>query len=579
MRRRLLLLGGVALVVWAVLVIVWVIRLASDLREGNDAARAARNQLGAEEIAEREPLPELRVAAKRLTAARDRASGLVLAPLRLVPVIGRQLRSIEALAGAAAVVAEAGVDGLERAGAVFDDPAGAGRDRVEQVQELRDIVRDVAAALAAVDELGPVEGLLAPLADARNDLAADLVEARASLDDARTGADAALSLVTGPRRYLVLAANNAEMRAGSGMWLQGGALVTGDGDLELEEMVSLSLDADPPDGAVVPERDLADRWGFLDPGDEWRNLMASPRFPESARLAVDMWRAAGRGEVDGVIAVDAIGLQAIVEATGPITVGGRTLDAVGLPQHILHDQYLQFGDIFSEREQNIERRDELALLARSAVDAVDAGDYPASTLIRTLGEAIAGRHLLAWSRDEVEQRGWLAAGMDGELGASSMLVSILSRGGNKLDWFLDVDAELSIERASDGWEVVVEIEIANETPEGEPPYVAGPYPDPAIGLEPGEYRGILAVNVPGAARNSRFDGVRRLAAAGADGATRVVGFQFDLTRGERRVDVLRFHLPEDVRHLVVEPSARVPMIRWHYGSSDWKDSRSSTAKW
>ena len=576
MRRRLLLLGGAALGVWVVLAAVWMIRLALDLQEGNDAARAARVQLGADEIAEQEPLPELRVAAKRLTAARARAGGIVLAPLRLAPIIGRQLRSIEALSGAAAVVARAGVDAVERAAIVFEDPAGAGRDRVEQVRELRDIVREVAADLQTVDDLGPVEGLLAPLADARNDLAADLVEARTSLQDARAGADAALSLITGPRRYLVLAANNAEMRAGSGMWLQGGTLVTGNGDLELEEMVSLPL-TQPPAGAVAPDGDLAARWGFLAPGDEWRNLMVSPRFPQSARLAVDMWRAAGRGEVDGVIAVDAIGLQAIVEATGPVTVAGRMLGAERLPEHILHDQYLRLGDVDAVEDLNAGRRDQLALLARSAVDAIDAGDYPASTLIRTLGEAVAGRHLLAWTTDEVEQRGWLAAGMDGELGPSSMLVSILNRGGNKLDWFLDVEAELSVERDDDGWGVAVEVVLTNKAPEGEPRYVEGPHPD--LEISPGVYRGILAVNVPGAAKNARFDGVDQLAVGGGDGPTRVVGFELDLRRGETRAVVLRFHLPATVRGLVVEPSARVPSIRWRYGSSHWKDSRSSTANW
>src|SRR5688500_10360883 len=102
MRRRLLLLGGLALVFWIVLAVVWMLRLASDLREGNDAARAARDQLGADQIAEQEPLPELRVAAKRLAAAHDRAGGFVLAPLRVLPVIGRQLRSVDALSGAAA---------------------------------------------------------------------------------------------------------------------------------------------------------------------------------------------------------------------------------------------------------------------------------------------------------------------------------------------------------------------------------------------------------------------------------------------------------------------------------------------
>jgi hypothetical protein len=578
MRRRLLLLAVGALVVWGVVAALWVFRVASDLQEGRDAASEARDHLGAEEIADRVPLGDLRRARVRFAAAHDRADGLVLAPLRVFPVIGRQLASVRALSGAAEVVARAGVDAIVRAGKVFDDPAGAGSARVAQVRELSSVVDDVADRLTGIDDLGPRNALLAPLADARNDLAADLADARRSIVDAQAGAHAALSLVTGPRRYLVLAANSAEMRAGSGMWLQGGALVTEDGKLDLEDMVSLHLDADPPDGAVAATGDLASRWGFLEPGDEWRNLMASPDFPASAELATRMWKAAGRGDVDGVIAVDALGLAAIVEATGPVEVDGTSYDADAIPEQVLHDQYLQFGDISSQSGRgNAERREALAGIAKAAVHAIDAGDYPASKLIRTLGDAIRGRHLLAWTRDDVEQAGWTAAGMDGTLQPDSLLVSILNRGGNKLDWFLDVRSDLHVERAPDGWDVSVDLTLTNRAPAGDPAYIQGPYP--GLGLDAGTYRGILAVNVPGTAHDSRFEGVDDLAVAGPDGPTRVVGFQLELRRNETRTVVLRFRLPVGADHLVVEPSARVPGITWHFGARSWKDSASRAAKW
>jgi hypothetical protein len=576
MRRRLLLVAGLLVIAWAVLAGFWLFRTASDLKVGNDAASAARDHLDAEQVADGVPLADLRTAHVRFAAAHDRASGLVLAPLRFMPVIGRQLRSVRALSGAAEQVAAAGADAVERAGVVFAHPAASGPDRVTQVRELREIVDDVAGHLDSIEDLGPVDGLLAPLADARNDLADDLAEARQTITNARTGAAAALSLVEGPRRYLVLAANNAEMRAGSGMWLQGGVLNTKNGELDLEDMVSLQLDADPPDGAVTATGDLASRWGFLEPGAEWRNLMASPDFPASAELATEMWAAAGRGEVDGVLAVDAIGLQAIVAATGAVEVDGQSLGAEAVPQQVLHDQYLQFGDLGSQSGAgNVERRDALAALASAAVGAIDRGDYPASTLIRTLGGAIEGRHLLAWTPDETEQAGWTAAGMDGALAPDSLLVSLLSRGGNKLDWFLDLDAELSVERAEGGWDVAVAITLRNETPEGQPAYIAGPYP--GLGLKAGQYRGILAVNVPGASEGAHFDDVDELAVAGADGPTRVVGFQLELARGEERTVTLRFRLPANADHVEVEPSARVPGISWRYGPSAWEDSASRTA--
>ena len=577
-KRRVLVLGSVVIALWVVVAGLWLVRIAFDLQAGRHAASRARDHLGAEDVADREPLPDLKTAAERFGAANDRANAIVLAPLRILPVVGRQLDSVEALSDAAEGVALAGVDAVERAGTVFDNPAQAGPARVTQVRELSAIVDAAAERLAAIGGLGPTRGLLSPLASAHNELASDLADARRRLADARTGARAALSLVQGPRRYLVLAANNAEMRAGSGMWLQGGVLHTSDGSLDLDPMLSLPVDVPVPRGAVVPTGDLAARWGFLQPGIEWRNLMPSPRFEQSARLAVEMWKASGHGDVDGVIAVDAIGLQAIIEATGPVPLGDETIRAKDVPQRILHDQYLQFGD---ERSQvgvdNLGRREALGTLAKSAVSAIDAGDYPASKLIRTLGDAIGGRHLLAWTTDPIEQAGWVAGGMDGELATDSLLVSVLNRGANKLDWFLDVDADLSVKRSGDGWDVSLALRLTNGTPDGEPPYILGPLP--GLAVEKGAYRGIIAVNVPGSARNSRFEGISTLAVAGGDGPTRVVGFQLDLLAFTSRTVVLRFSLPRAADHLVVEPSARVPGIDWRYESSRWRDSASRTLNW
>jgi hypothetical protein len=573
-RRRLLVLAALVVLAWGAFVAFTLVTAASDLRAGRDAASAARDELGAEEVADGEPLGELREAAERFAAADDAVGSPLLSPLRVLPVLGRQLRSIDALAGAAADVADTGAQAIERAMVVLDAPAGGGRARLAQADALRDIVIDVADELDAVDDLGPIDGLLGPLAEARNDLAADLLDARRSVADARTGADAIISLVGGPRRYLVIAANNAEMRAGSGMWLQGGVLRTSRGSFQLDDMAPLADVADPPDDAVTLTGDLADRWGFLNPQREWRNLMPSPDFPQSAALATAMWKAATGEEVDGVLVVDAIGLEALVEATGPVEVDGRRIGTDEVAQELLHDQYLRFD----ADEQTGERREVLARLADAAVSQLDAGGWDTSTMLRSLAQAVRGRHLLGWTTDPVEQAGWEAAGMSGELGPDDLLVSVLNRGTNKLDWFLDLDGEISVTRVDAGWEVAVELTLANGTPDGEPPYVAGLNAE-ALRLEAGAYRGILAVNVPGAARGARFDGVSGLAVAGRDGPTRVVAFQLDLPAGEAVTHVLRFTLPARQRSLDVAPSARVPAVRWRHGAEAWEDSESRTLNW
>jgi hypothetical protein len=306
--------------------------------------------------------------------------------------------------------------------------------------------------------------------------------------------------------------------------------------------------------------------------------MASPRFPQSAELAMRMWQASTGETVDGVLLVDAIGLQALVEATGPVDVDGRSIAAADVPQELLHDQYLGYGDLLEDDLQNNARREALAHIAEAAVSRVDEGGWDTSQMLESLAGAVRGRHLLAWSPDPVEQAGWEAAGMTGELEPSSLLLSILNRGVNKLDWFLDVDAALDVSVGEEHTDVRVEITLTNATPEGEPGYVAGPLPELDLGY--GEYRGILAVNVPSAARGSRFDDVSPLVVAGRDGPTRVVGFYFRLAKGESRTYVLRFELPNSAStSLSVMASSRFPGVTWHYAEEQWEDSESRVANW
>jgi hypothetical protein len=178
----------------------------------------------------------------------------------------------------------------------------------------------------------------------------------------------------------------------------------------------------------------------------------------------------------------------------------------------------------------------------------------------------------------VEQRGWEAAGIAGDLTADSLFVSLLNRGGNKLDWFTPIDARVTTAPAAADrtTEVTVELTVENRTPTGEPRYVAGP----PFGQRwaPGTYVGVLAVDVPGLATEVRIDGVEPVV-AGKDGRAQVVAIPIEVARGDRKVVTVRFRMPPGHRELVVEPSGRQPGITWHYGTKTWKDSALRTANW
>ena len=61
-----------------------------------------------------------------------------------------------------------------------------------------------------------------------------LYDARVRLTKAAAVSSVVATILQGPQTYLVLAANNAEMRAGSGAFLDVGVATTSDGSVNLQ---------------------------------------------------------------------------------------------------------------------------------------------------------------------------------------------------------------------------------------------------------------------------------------------------------------------------------------------------------
>jgi hypothetical protein len=361
------------------------------------------------------------------------------------------------------------------------------------------------------------------------------------------------------------------MRAGSGMWLTGGILTAENGRLSMGEMEQIYRIATPPDGAVnVAEidKDLQENWGWMHLDVEWRSLMASPRFVPSAEIGARMWEATGHEPVDGVLMLDAVGLGNLVAATGPASLDGRTYDRETIVRELLHDQYVRYGPTQAAR------REALSDVARSVFDRIDAGDWKADELARRLTDSVRGRHLMLWAADATSQAAWAGAGASGALQTDSLAVSLLNRSGTKLDWFLRSTAELSSERDGDDRVVTLELTYTNTVGEGEPVYISGPYPGAATVKD--EYKGVVAVNVPGFARDIALDGVPT-EIRGDDGPTKLVAGTLRLKRGERATVTVRFRIGA-TDTFVMSPSARYPATPWTFGSTNWRDDRARTVR-
>ncbi len=579
-RRRALVAVLFLLVVWAVLGVWSAVSGARAALVGRDQIQTVFDEHDLEAIARGDADDELREAQESFDDAAGSLGGWRVAPARWLPVIGRQLRSGHKLSVAASEMIDIGL-GLTAEVRTISDRLDAGD------LGITDALVEVAAPLAEMQQraeaidLGPDEALVGPLASARRTGQLRYDELVDGLARASDGAQGLAAFLEGPSRYLLFAANTAQMQSGMGGLLSIGVVEVHNGDITVSGVRSVS-DLPPPATPVPLEADYAARWGWLDPNLAWSSLGTTPRFDITASTAAAMWEATGAEPVDGVLAVDPVALSAVVSATGPVRIEGQQYGAGALLDYLVHGQYLTLTEDIYENWQTFaiaqaERRDHLASIAAQVVANITSDDVDGFDVMIQLADAARGRHVMFWSMDEVQQNAWRAAGVSGELEVDSMLLSLVNRSATKADFYVSMVATISIEESETVTEVVVEVEVTNAVPFGEPRYVAGPHPESDLSY--GDHLAIVALNLPGWARNGRVDGDSNLALAGGDGATRVIGSWITVLRDSTETRVFRFELPPDVREFTVEAGARYPVTQWRYGNERFDDSSPRAIEW
>ncbi len=575
-RRRLIWIGvGVFVVVWCAIAGFQLVQARRHAQQGLDRLDSVKDDLGPAQLIRGEGLGRMRAAQAEFDQAASAGDSFLLKPFVVLPVIGRQIRSVNALTSSAAHVVRVGTEAMSESTKKLNRPTTAGPDRVALVRELGGVAARARAQLRNVD-LGPGQALLGPLRDARRKFGHQLGKIRQSMIDVDEASKGVAQMAEGPSKYLVLASNNAEMRAGSGMLLSAGVMTMANGQFELGPMTDTGELLLPPGAVPLGKDDFAKRWGWADPSQEWRNLAMSPNFAPSAALAAKMWQAKTGEAVDGVFAIDPFGLQALIEVSGPVTVGGKLITK----ENVIHETLLQsYLDYESDASASTAARHERSSdIARAVIDQLDQQGWDVAKLVEDLQTAAQGRHILAWSSNPQQERGWQGAGISGRLRSDSLLVALQNRSGNKLDQFLGVIASIEHHPVKGGSDVTVRINVRNDTPtEGLNNFVEGPFPD--SGFVAGQYHGILSVNVPGAAGDVTLTGGTKIVTAGPDGRTYVIATEMDVLRGEQRQFVLRFRLPGGYEHLTIEPSARYPAITWTAGGQPWQDNSARPVRW
>jgi hypothetical protein len=562
----------VVLVAWGAVVSARVWSSYRHDQKGLAALATVRSNLDPSTLTATATERSLRAASGQFGAAHDDLSGVLVAPVTWLPVVGRQLRSARSLSSAAQSVATIGSNFLVRVHDTLDQPHGAGPERVRSLRYLSTLSLDASRKLYAIDT-GPGQALVGPLARKHDEFVSQLDDARKRLARAAGVSAVVATILQGPQAYLVLASNNAEMRAGSGAFLEIGTAGTSDGTVHLGEF-GQSGDQTLAPGQVTVTGDLQRNWGWLEPGVDWRNLGLTPQFDVTAELASRMWAARTGQHVDGVLSVDIAGLRQILTATGPVQSGGMTISADNVVQYLTHDQY---AGLTNDSGGSAGRSDALGSIA----DAVLRQLQGQSTDLRTLGSAVAGavagRHLMVWSADRVAQAAWVVSGASGSLTPTSLAVNVVNHGANKLDQYLPVSVALSTRPAGKDTAVTMTTTLVNRTPDGQAPFIAGPFP--GLPFAYGDYSGLVADNLPSGATDISMTGTGALTALGAEGPTWLVAGPVLVHQGTTTTVVVRFRMIGSHGAMTVVPSGRIPAEHWTYKGTTVTDERTVTITW
>lgn len=552
-RRRIVVTLSVGLVSLWVLVCGWLVLDArSDVASGARELRAVRRDASIATLVDPTARSGLDRAGRHFDDADHNLSSPVLAPLRILPVVGRHVRAADRLVEGASVGTAAAADALDDLDDLADRPTDDGPARVQTLRDLAATAGQAQEALARLDPGSP-ESLFAPLGDAIAELATQRDDAARAAGSLERTSLALASLLDGPDPYLVLGANNAEMRNGSGMFLSAAELAFSQGDLAMGD-VRPTADLVLRAGAVAAEGDLARNWPWLEPGRDFRQLGLTADFPQSAQLAARTWaEVPGASDVGGVISIDVDGLRSLLRVVGPVEVDGVEYTSDTVRGELLRQQYQRFGD-----DQDV-RRDQVGEVARAVFDRLEAGEWELADLATELADAVQGRHLLIWSSDPALQKTWADVGADGHLDERSVSIGLINRSANKLDSWIETEADLVSVPGGDGdRRVTITYVVRNEADGSGPAYVAGPNID---GLEAGDHRALVVVNLPAGSTQVVLEGGRTFL-AGGDGPTVVVGAEVTVAAGAQVTVTVTARLPANLSAIVIEPSARIPRARW-----------------
>jgi hypothetical protein len=456
------------------------------LRSVGDVVVGLQSDIGAGRTqALADGLPAVQADAARARAA---TSDPVWRLAEHLPVVGDDLAAVRTVASAVDDVARDALPAIAQLGTVLSAQEVRGTDGRIDLMPLVDAAPTLALAdtttvrardaVDAIDTSRLMDRIAGPVIKVQDGLA----KASAALDAASQVATLLPPMLgaDGPRTYLLVSLNSAELRSAGGIVGAVAVLHAENGSLDLvEQRTTLAFPATPDSVLPLTPDELrvhTDRLG------RWiQDTVFTPDFPRTAQLVSAIWQRSTGEVVDGVIATDPVAVKYLLSAIGPVAApGGVELRAGNLLSVLLHDSYLSMTDPVVADEF-------YTGVAATIFRAVGSGQGDSRAVVEQLAKAGEERRLRIWSAHPDEQAllaptslssGFLSGTDDAAAG-----VFLNDGTAGKLDYFLTTTytvESMTCGNAGAPGSAVVRLDLAYDPPADiteYPKYVTGYHGD------------------------------------------------------------------------------------------------------
>lgn len=451
------------------------------------------------------------------TAAQEAGTDPLWLAASAVPLVGANFSAVTAIVLSADDVIHGALTPLVSTygSTAWEDLAPeAGRIHTATLQQASPILGTAARTvqlsrdrLAAIDQ----SALLPQIADPLGKALATLNEARSALNAAASAAKLLPPMLgmDGPRNYLVLIQNSAEVRATGGIPGAVAIINADNGTIKLTGQASAGdVGVFDPPLEVAKDQELIFTKRL---GTQLQNVNLTPDFPTAASTARSMWEKRNPGTtVDGVIALDPVVLSNVLRATGPVALKNPPMPALmkspGLPSTLTAENVVKtlLSDSYAALQDPGLQDDYFAGVASEVFTALAAGQGDGKKLIGELIRSSDQHRLYVWSARPDEQRAIGPTAVSGTAAGSGQKSAAFGLyfndgTGAKMDFYVRRSAQLVQTCTPDGSSAVtLRVTLTNtaptDAPDSLPKYVTG---QGIFGVKPGRVRTNVIAYGPG----------------------------------------------------------------------------------